>query len=93
MRVVHQNLLLPFGHNIERDSGDDESWQEVDDPQDSISADSDNKESEAEFVLIDPKHVGEGDTFCVQHIQIEEKPDYLSAQSICGWMKSLYGFQ
>ena len=27
-------------------------------------------------MLIDPKPVGEGDATCIQHIQMEEKPDY-----------------
>ena len=91
-RVVHQNLLLPFRGNIEGDSKDAESWQEVSDPQDTISADSDYKESEPEVVSIDPKPVGEGDATCVQHIQIEGKLDYWT-QSIWVWMKSLYGHQ
>ena len=92
VRVVHWNLLLPYGGNIEGDSGDEESWQEVDDSQDSISVDSDNKESEAGVVSIVLKPVGEVDAICVQHIQIEEKLDY-RIQSIWDWMKSLYRCQ
>ena len=61
VRVVHWNLLLPFGGNIEGDPGNEENWLDIDDPQDSISADSDNRELEAEVVSADPKPVGEGD--------------------------------
>ena len=68
-RVVHQNLLLPFGGNIEGDPGNEENWQEVNDAQESISRDSDNRELEAEVVLTDPKPVDEGDAIHVQHIQ------------------------
>ena len=76
MRVVDQNLLLPFGGNIKGDSWDEKSQQEVSDPQDSISVDSDNKELEAGVVSIDLKPVDEGNAIHVQHIHIEEKPDY-----------------
>ena len=44
MNIVHQNFILSFGGNIDRDSGDGENWQDVNDPQDSISADSGNRE-------------------------------------------------
>ena len=43
VRVVHQSVLLLFGGNIEGDSGNEENWQDVDDPQDSISADFGNQ--------------------------------------------------
>ena len=87
MRVVHWNLLLPFGGNIEGDSGDEESLQEASDPQDSISAHSEKKELETEVVSVDPRPAGEGDAICVQDIQVEEKPDYWT-QSIWSWMKT-----
>ena len=83
VRVVQHNLLVPYGSNIEGDSGNEESQQEADDPQDSIPVDSDGEELEANVVLIDPKPVGEGDAICVQHLQIEEKLDYWT-QSILG---------
>ena len=64
-KIDHQNLLLPFGGNIEEDPGNEENWQAVNDLLDSISADSDNRESEAKVVLTDPKLVGEGDAIQV----------------------------
>ena len=92
MRVVHQNLLLPYGGDIEEDSGDEESWQEADDPQDSNLVDSDSKEFENDVVSIDSKPIGEVEAIHVQHIQIEGKLDYWT-QSTWGWLTSLYVHQ
>ena len=89
VRVIHWNLLLPFGGNIEGDPGNEENWQHIDEPQDSISTDYDNRGSEAEVVLTDPKPVGEGDAICVQHIQIEEKL-YYWIPIIWRWVRALY---
>ena len=89
VRIVHQNFLLLFKGNIEGDPANKENWQDINDPKDSTSADSDSRGSEAEVVLADPKPVGEGDAIHVQHIQIEEKPNYWT-QFIWSWMKTLY---
>ena len=89
VRVVYQNLLLPFGGSIEQDPGKEENQQDVNEPQDSILAVSGNRGSEAEVVLKNPKSVGEDDAICVQHIQTKEKPNYW-AQTIWGWVKALY---
>ena len=43
-------------------------------------------------MLIDSRPVGVGDAIDVQHIQIEEKTNYWT-QSICSWVKTLYGCQ
>ena len=92
MKIVHQNLLLPFEGNIEGVQGDEENWQDVDEPHDSISAVSDNRGSEAEVVSTDPKPMGEGDAIHVQHIQMEEKLNYWT-KTVWGWIKSLYKHQ
>ena len=64
----------------------------VDEPQDSISAVSDNRGLEAEVVSTDPKPVGEGDAIYVQHIQTKEKPNYWT-QTVWEWVKALYKCQ
>ena len=86
-RVVYQILLHPFGGNIAGDPRIEENQQDVNDPQDSMSADSDNRESEAGIVLTDPKPVGEGDTICVQHVEVEGKPNYWP-QFIWSWVNA-----
>ena len=43
-------------------------------------------------MLTDPKPVGEGDAIQVQHIQMEEKPNYWT-KTVWGWIKSLYKHQ
>ena len=68
MWVVHQNLLLPFGGNVEG-SENEESQQDVIGPSDCIQAVSDDGEMEAEHVSTDPKQEGEGDTIYVQCVQ------------------------
>ena len=42
VKIVHQNLLLPFGGNIEGDSENERSQQDVSGPQDCILAVSDD---------------------------------------------------
>ena len=51
-----------------------------------------NRGSEAEVVSMDPKPAGEGDAIHVQHIQIEENPNYWP-QTIWGLEKALYECQ
>ena len=66
MKIVHQNLLLPFEGNIEGEWG---KLTKFDEPQDSFLAVSNDGVMGAEVVLTDPKPVGKGDAIRVQHIQ------------------------
>ena len=66
MKIVHQNLLLPFGGNIEEDSENEGSQQGVDGPTDCILAVSDNGVPGTEVASTDPQPIGEGDAICVQ---------------------------
>ena len=65
MKVVHHNLLLPFGGNV-KDSKDDESWQDVDESSDCIQAVFDDVEAEPKDVLTDPEPEDKGDTMHIQ---------------------------
>ena len=69
VKIVHWNLLLPFGGNIEGDSENEESLQNVDSPQDCILAVSDDEVPETEVVLTDPETAGEGDAIHMQCVQ------------------------
>ena len=89
VRDLLSNLILPFGGNIEGDPGNDKNQQDVDEPQDSISADSDSRGLEAEVVSTDPKPADEGDAIHMQHIQTGESLNYWT-QIIWGWVKALY---
>ena len=77
----------PILRQHEEDSVDGENWQDVDNPKDSISADSGNRKLEAEIASVDPKPVGEGDAVHVQQVQREENPNYWM-QSIWSWVKT-----
>ena len=66
MKIVQQNLLLPFGGNIKGSPEDEGSCQDANGPQDCILTVSDDGVPETEVVSTDLKPVGEGDTICVQ---------------------------
>ena len=91
MKIVHQNLLLPFGGNIEGGSENEGSWQDVNGPQDCILAVSDEV-LETEVVSRDPKPKGDGDAICIQCLQTTEKLNYW-VKTIWGWAISLYWHQ
>ena len=92
MKVFHQNLLFSFGGNTEGDPRNEQNWKDIGHPQDSISADNDNRGSETEVVSADPKPVVEGDAIYIQHIQIEVKLNYWT-QFMWNWLKALYECQ
>ena len=50
---------------------------------------SDDGVPETEVVSIDLKPVGEGDVIHVQHVLIEEEPNY-GVKAIWGWIKSIW---
>ena len=87
MKKVHQKLLLQFG-GILRGAEKEGSQQNAIKSQDGILAVYDDGMMGAEFVLTDPKPVGEGDAVSVQHIQTEEKPNYWT-KTVWGWVKSI----
>ena len=63
--VFLQNWLFPSVGNIEWDPEDEVNQQDANDLQDRISADSDNRGSEAKVALTDPKPAGDGKAICV----------------------------
>ena len=71
VKIIHQNLLLPFGGNIEENSEDMGKWQGVNRPPDCILAASDEGVPETEVVSADPGPEGEDDAICVQCVQPE----------------------
>ena len=89
VKIVHQNLLLLFGGNIQEDSENEGSWQGVDGPPDCILAVSDDGVSEIEIVLADPEPTCEGAAIHVQCEQTMFKPHYW-VKNKWGWVKSLY---
>ena len=66
MKMVNENLLLPFEGNIVGGPQNEGSQQDANGPQDSILVVSDDSVHETEVVLTDPKPMGEGDAICVQ---------------------------
>ena len=60
VNIVHQNLLLPFGGNVQG-SENDESQQDVDGLSDCIQSVSDDGEAETEEVSTDPECENEDD--------------------------------
>ena len=82
VKIVHQNLLLPFEGNIEEDSENEGNWQGVDGPPDCILAVSDDGLSGTEAVSTDPEPMDEGDAICVQCVQTNYKPNY--------WVKTIW---
>ena len=66
VKIVHHNLLLPFGGNIEGNPENEGSQQDANGPQDCILAVPDGGVPGTEVVSTDPKPVGEGDAICVQ---------------------------
>ena len=85
MKVVHQNLFLLFGGNVE-DSENEESRQDVIWPSDYIQTVSDDGELEIAVVLTDPEHVGEGDAILLQYMQTVYELNYW-VNTIWGWVK------
>ena len=75
MNVVHWNLLLPFGSNVE-DSENEESQQDIDGPSDCIQAVSEDIVAEIKVVSTDPGPEGEGDAVCVKYAQTVYEPRY-----------------
>ena len=75
VKVVHQNLLLPFDNNVE-DSENEESQQDVDGPPDCIQAVSDDVKAETKVVLTDPETKGKGDEVCIQSVQPVYEPNF-----------------
>ena len=73
VKIVHQNLLLPFGGNIEEGSENVGSQQVVDGPPDCILAVSDDAVSETAVVLTYPEPGGEGDAIHVQCVQTKKE--------------------
>ena len=63
LEVVYQNLLLPFGSNVE-DSENEESWQ------------NDDAEADTKAVSTAPECEGWGDAICVQCVKTMYKPSY-----------------
>ena len=93
VKIVHQNLLFPFGGNVEEGPKNKGNWQQAaNKPQDCILAASDEAVSGTEVLLTDPKPVDEVDTIHVQHVQTEEKLNYL-VKTVWEWAKSLYWHQ
>ena len=66
MKIVHQNMLLPFGGNIEGGSENKGSQQDVDRPQDCILVVSDDGFPETEAVSTDSEPKGEADASCLE---------------------------
>ena len=85
-----KNLLLPFRGNIEKDSENKWSQQDVNGPPDCILAVSDDGTAETEVVSTDPVSTGEGDAICLQCINTVFKVTYL-VKTI--WVKSVYWHQ
>ena len=83
MKIVHQNLLLPFGGNIKEGPENEGTQQNANKPKECILAVSDDSVQGTEVVSPDPKPVGEGDAIHAQHIQTEEKLNYW-VKIICG---------
>ena len=69
MKIVHWNLLLPFGGNIEEGSENEANQQDAKESQDCILAVFDDGVPGTDVVLTDPKPVGEGDAIHVQCVQ------------------------
>ena len=65
VKIIHQNLLLPFGGNIERNSENKGNQQGVNGPPDCILAVSDDGVPETEVVSTDHESVGEGEAIHV----------------------------
>ena len=89
MKVVHQNLLLLFGYNVE-DSEKEESQEIVEGPSDCIQAVSYDAEAETEVMSKDSEPDIEGDTINVQSVHTVYEPNYC-INTIWGWVKSIFG--
>ena len=76
VKIVHRNVLLPFGGNIEGGPENEGSQQDTKTPQNCILAVSDDGVLGNEVVLTDPKPVGKDDAIHVQCVQNGEKPNY-----------------
>ena len=83
VKVVHRNLLFPFGGNIEGCPENEGNWQDASEPQDCILAVSGDGVTETEVVLTDIKPVGDGDAICVQCVKTKGKLNM-------GWVKSIW---
>ena len=92
VKIVHQNLLLPFGGNIKGGPENEGNWQNVDEPQDCILAVSGHGVQGIEDVLTDPKPVDDCHAIIVQHVQTVEKLNYW-VKTVCRWVQSLYRHQ
>ena len=88
VKIVHQNLILPFVYNIKGDSENDGCQQGVDGLPDCILAVSDDGVPGTEVVSTDPEPMGEGDASHLQWVQTEVKLNYW-VQTIWGWVKSI----
>ena len=89
MKIVHWNLFLPFGGNIEGGPDNEGNQQDADGPKDCILAVSDDGVPGTEVVSPDPEPMDKGDAIYVQCVQTAEKPHYW-VKTILGWVKSLY---
>ena len=91
VKVVHQNLLLPFGSSV-KDSEDKEGQQDVNGLSDCIQTVSDDGKAETKVVSIDPEPKGEGYASHVQHIQTVYEQNYW-VNTISRLVKSLFWYQ